>query len=146
MASQADISAERLPPHNGPWYHGSAERLEVLKTGGSASPILEIAAAFSHRPPEVGFETRHCGDVYSVIVRHSGKLPGYLYRVRVDDPARDLRPHPKAGQPIGWEMLTTRPLALEFVRELPLAEEYRGSYSLPGLVRNDDDDEDGCGH
>ena len=146
MVSQADISAERLPPHNGPWYHGSPERLEVLKTGGLASPILEIAAAFSHKPTELGFETRQCGDAYSVMVQHNGKLPGYLYLVRVADSSRDLRVHPGAGQPIGWEMLATRPLALEFVRELPLKAEYRGTYSIAGLVRMDDGDQDDCGH
>ena len=146
MANADDSGGEKLPPHSGPWYHGSPERLDVLRTGGSASPMCEIAAAFSHRPSQLSFDTRERGDTYSVIVRHNGKLPGYLYRVQVGNPASDLRVHPGAGNPIGWEMLTTRPLALEFIRELPLKAEYRGTYSIEGLVRKDNGDKDDRGH
>jgi len=33
-----------------PWYHGSQERIMILRIGGSITPNPVVARAFSHRP------------------------------------------------------------------------------------------------
>lgn len=113
------------PPirHNPPprWFHGSPARIETLKSGSTVTPILELAKAFSHKPPRVEILIEdHDGDG-RVTIRHNGRFDGYLYEVLVADPKTDLRQHPTSGFHPGEEMLTTRVLPLRFIELLPLA-------------------------
>lgn len=101
------------------WFHGSPLRLEVLQEGSTVTPVLELAEAFSHKPPRVGWSVVDYGSDRWVTIEHNGEKDGYLYRVVVDDPEADLYQHPTSVCSPGEEMLTKRDLHLEFIREHP---------------------------
>lgn len=107
------------------WFHGSPLRLDVLAEGSTVTPIVELAEAFSHKPPNLEWNIIHEDGERWVVIDHNGELDGYLFRVIVDDPESDLYQHPTTVFAPGEEMLTKRPLRLEFVRELPLDAENR---------------------
>lgn len=102
------------------WFHGSPLRLDVLQEGSTVTPVLELAEAFSHKPPRVGWTVVDHGSDRWVTVEHNGEQDGYLYRVVLDDPDEDLYQHPTSVCSPGEEMLTRRDLRLESLRELPL--------------------------
>ena len=109
----------KLDPHT-EWYHGSPQRLQTLTPGSTVTPVLELAKAFAHKPTNVNIQIRENESGRTVTIGHDGELDGYLYRVVVADPAKDLRPHPQSTSAPGEEMLTTRELAVEFLEELPI--------------------------
>ncbi|HZU13761.1 MAG TPA: hypothetical protein VFB58_13050 [Chloroflexota bacterium] len=96
------------------WYHGSPERLTVLLPGSTISQDRELAEAFAHRPTIVSDSRQEGGPL-----EHNGTTPGFLYRVDewVDD--GDVQPVPESTMP-GNEWLTTRPLRVTCIRELPV--------------------------
>ena len=96
------------------WYHGSPSRLEMLAAGSTVTPVIALAKAFSHKPPNVDIQIRdntNTGE-HSVTIEHDGSLPGYLYKVAVSDPSAELRQHPGSGSAPGEEMLTELDLPL----------------------------------
>ena len=117
-----------LQPHTR-WYHGSPNRLTVLREGSTATPVRELAKAFSHKPRTLNVDIPDGVPLGERVVRisHDGTRPGYLHVVGVSDPAKDLRQHPGSGFALGEEMLTTRELPLEVIEEAPLVPEYEHS-------------------
>lgn len=111
-----------LGPHTA-WYHGSALQLETLRAGSTVTPVMELARAFSHRPTTVNITIRDGGAGHRVIIQHDGKKHEYLYKVLVDDPAKDLRQHPGSGCAPGEEIPTTRDLLLPLAEGVPLDDE-----------------------
>ena len=102
------------------WFHGSPHKLTVLRKGSTTTPIMELAMAFSHNPKEVSIETWTTRTGRRFRIKHKGDKDGYLYRVKVTKPKRDLEQHPGSTLAPGEEMLTTRELALDLVKELPM--------------------------
>jgi hypothetical protein len=103
---------------SGAWYHGSPERLEVLREGSTVTRCRPIAEAFSHRPSCVGIGESDRG----VDVCHNGTALGYLYTVE-EVQEEDVRPHPNSAFPGGgMEWLTTRALPLRLIGEVSLGE------------------------
>jgi hypothetical protein len=81
---------------------------------------MELAMAFSHNPGSVSIETWTTGTGRKYRIKHNGTQDGYLYRVMVDQPNSDLEQHPDSTLASGEEMLTTRELELELLRDLPI--------------------------
>ena len=106
------------PPRR--WYHGSPRRLDRLAAGSTVTPVMELASAFSHKPRRLEFEIAEGDNRRRAEIRHDGTQPGYLFEVVVEDPEADLRQHPGSRLASGEELLTTRELALRFLRELPV--------------------------
>jgi hypothetical protein len=102
------------------WFHGSPLRLEAVAPGSTVTPVRELACVFAHKPSYVSIEVRERDGEREVAIDHDGARPGYLYRVVVSDPPTDLKQHPTSGFAPGEEMLTTRPLPLELICELPV--------------------------
>ena len=108
------------------WYHGSPRHLEVLLSGSTVTPIPTYARAMSHKPTKLEVQVRVDTDrgERRVTFSQNGTQDGFLYKVLVDDPSRDLRQHPGSSGAAGEEVLTTRDLPLEFVEELPVRASY----------------------
>lgn len=105
------------------WFHGSPTRLENLRAGSTITPVRELAEALAHKPSNVSISVKTENGATQFIAEHDGRLNGYLYRVLVDDPEADLRPHPEsAGTPFE-EMFITRDLPVELVERLTLDDE-----------------------
>ncbi len=104
------------------WFHGSPQRLEVLRAGSTVTPVVELARAFSHKPTLLAFDVAERDDQRTATIEHNGTAHGHLHRVVVADPAADLRQHPTSAFAPGEEMLTTRDLPLEFLAEVPVEE------------------------
>jgi len=115
-----------LAPHE-TWYHGSPERLAVLRVGSTVTPVVALAKAFAHKPSNASIQLRDNTETGErcVVISHDGNRAGYLYRVMVADPAGDLEPHPQSTAAAGEEMLTRRELPVTLIEELPLRREYR---------------------
>ena len=108
------------------WFHGSPQKLHTLLTGSTITPVKTLARAFSHKPEILSFEVAEKSSIGKrcCTIKHDGVKHGYLYRVMVEDPSIDIIQHPESNAAQGDEMLTTRPLKLEFLEELPLQQEY----------------------
>ena len=119
MSEKEQAPPITLKPHS-EWYHGSPERLQILATGSTITPVVELARAFAHKPTNVNVQIRENESGRTVTIDHDGQLDGYLYRVVVNDPAKNLRPHPESMSAPGEEVLTTRELPVEFLEELPI--------------------------
>jgi len=61
--------------YSAPWYHGSPEKLTVLRKGSWVTQFKELAKAFSHKPSLISF-----GDDNRT-VKHNGQQPGFLYMI-----------------------------------------------------------------
>jgi len=97
--------------YSAPWYHGSPERLTVLKSGSWVTQFKELAKAFSHKPSLISM-----GDDCD-LVRHNGQLIGYLYTLAEPVGADDVCYLRDTAQ-THWQ--TQRDLPLGLVGELPL--------------------------
>ena len=107
---------ERATLDDGAWFHGSPERLSVLRVGSTVTRSRPIAEAFSHRPTCLGYSLEAQGPQLC----HNGALPGYLYVIAEEVAEADLHPHPNSSFPGGGvEWLTDRPLRLEMIGEVP---------------------------
>lgn len=91
------------------WYHGSQEKLIMLRVGSSITKNKELARAFSHRPSKVWVDD-------DGKIKHNGTEKGYLYII--DEPIRegDLKVHEVCTEDDPWELITTRELRL---KEIP---------------------------
>ena len=100
-----------LCDYNAPWYHGSPERLEVLRKGSWVTQFIELAKAFSHRPTSISLDD-DCRTV-----KHNGSLPGLLYEV-----AEEIGPDDVSylRDTAGTHWQTQRDLQLRLVAELPI--------------------------
>ena len=108
------------------WFHGSPRKLVSLRAGSTVTPVLALAKAFSHKPDSLEIQVRKNTDSGQrhIEIKHNGTKPGYLYRVVVGEPSRDLKQHPGATGATGEEMLTTRELVLTFIDSLPVRSTY----------------------
>jgi len=101
---------------DGAWFHGSPERLEVLRAGSTITRSRPVAEAFSHKPFCLSVDESQ----RPLEICHNGTLPGYLYVVEEVTEA-DLHPHPDSAFPGGdLEWLTDRPLRLRLVAGVPI--------------------------
>jgi len=96
----------------GNWYHGSAEKFDILREGSTITQWKELAEAFSHQPTELSYEDD--GSIH-----HNGIEKGYLFIV--DEPVQfgaDIYPHSRTTMEQGAEFLTKRPLKVRLMQEL----------------------------
>ncbi len=114
------------------WFHGSPQKLISVLPGSTVTPIMLLARAFSHKPKLISIDVTE-NDVSGkrcFSITHDGKKHGYLHKVIIESPETDLIQHPDSKGASGEEMLTTRPLPLEFIEEVPLQEKYEFSEDL----------------
>jgi hypothetical protein len=107
LRTDADPASNRVAH----WYHGSPQELTSIRAGSTITQDRELARIFSHKPPLVsqGYE----GDDRQV--KHSGVLPGFLYRIAEPLTQADIRPHPETTMGPGQEWLTNRELRVEMI-------------------------------
>jgi hypothetical protein len=91
-----------------PWYHGSAVRLTILRTGSTITQKRALARVFSHKPTIVSVSDE--GEI-----KHNGNQMGYLYLVDEKIKPADVIPHPRTTMATGDEWLTQRELRLQFL-------------------------------
>ena len=58
-------------------------------------------------------------------LRHTGTVPGYLYRIAEPVAAEDVYPHPRSSMPPGAEWLTRRALRLALIGPTVVRDEER---------------------
>lgn len=92
------------------WFHGSQQRITVLRAGSSITQEIAIARIFSHRPSLVS----QFGDGR---IKHDGSTPGYLYIVDEPITQDDMYPHPHPINSSKWEWLTRRELRLRLIAQ-----------------------------
>lgn len=97
--------------YTAPWYHGSPERLSVLRKGSWVTQFREVAKAFSHKPTLMAL-----GDD-CIAVKHDGKVPGFLYVVSEPLGHQDVTYLRNTAQ-THWQ--TERDLQIRLVAELPI--------------------------
>ena len=123
-------------PNDETWYHGSPLQLAILRAGSTITRDRDLARVFSHKPPIVS-RSDDGG------LRHTGTVPGYLYRIAEPLGSDDVTPHPRTTMQPGLEWLTRRELRLtligptevrekEFLTEAQVAELRRRLESLRG--------------
>jgi hypothetical protein len=105
-------------PDNQTWYHGSPYKLTSIRAGSTITQDRDLARVFSHKPPIVSM-----GD--DGTLRHTGTLPGYLYRIDEPVAPEDVTPHPRSSMPPGAEWLTRRALRLALLDPTEVREEER---------------------
>ena len=94
------------------WFHGSPEKLTVLRKGSWVTPFKELAKAFSHKPTCISIS-----DDDFRYVRHDGKIVGNLYVISEPLSIGDLQ-ELKGTDQSHWE--TTRELTITFLSDVPL--------------------------
>ena len=99
-----------------PWYHGSQQKLTVLRTGSSISQNRMIARFFSHRPQIVS-------QYDDGSIKHDGTTSGFLFIIDEEISAEDVYPHPHPVNASYWEWLTTRELKIRLIEETVVHEE-----------------------
>ena len=97
---------------NQPWYHGSPARLSSLRAGSTITQDRDLARIFSHKPEFVVQDEDKQGNR---ILKHSGKMPGYLYRIIEPIGPDAVYPHPHTAMQPGQEWLTTREVRVELI-------------------------------
>jgi 2'-5' RNA ligase len=98
------------------WYHGSPLELTSLREGSTITQDRHLAEVFSHKPAMV------CIDDDGSI-KHTGRLPGFLYRIAEPVAPEDAYAHPRTTMPPGKEWLTRRELKLELLGPTTVHEE-----------------------
>ena len=102
-----------------PWFHGSPQVLDTLLAGSTITQNEHLARVFSHKPEIVSLDE----DSEIFCVRHTGRLPGLLYRIDETIGPADVYPHPRSSMPAGLEWLTRRPLRLRLLGPVEIVEE-----------------------
>ena len=98
---------------DGIWYHGSDRVFTVLRANSTVTQWRELAEAFSHRPTRLSYDDGGA-------IRHNGTAEGILYVLdEAVSVGIDLVPHPRTTMDENAEFLTTRPLKVKMIRELP---------------------------
>ena len=100
------------------WYHGSQQKLTILRVGSSITQNRNVAKGFSHSPSLL---TQSEGGT----VKHDGVIPGYLYTVADEIGPDDVYPHPHPVNATRWEWLTNRALKLELIEQTVVTDEER---------------------
>lgn len=100
--------------YNAPWYHGTPERLDILRKGSWVTQFGEIAKAFSHRPSRISIEDDECRGV-----KHNGVLPGLLYVISEEIGPDDVC---YLANTAGTHWQTQRDLQVTLVAELPVGD------------------------
>ena len=95
------------------WYHGSPAVLVSLVLGSTITQDEDLAMVFSHKPAVVSQWEDTSGKKR---LKHTGKQPGYLYRIAEDVLPEDVCPHPRTAMEPGQEWLTCRELRVELIR------------------------------
>jgi hypothetical protein len=95
-----------------PWYHGSPAALLELQPGSTITQDHDLARIFSHKPPLV---SQAVADDGQRIIKHSGILSGFLYRVVEPVEESDVVPVPNSTMGAGQEWYTTRPLRIQCI-------------------------------
>jgi hypothetical protein len=102
------------------WYHGSPVKLSKLRSGSTISSNRELARIFSHKPSLVVQDYDSEG---RMLIKHSGRQAGWLYRIAELLQPKDLLPHPRSSMEAGQEWLTCRELALELLEATTIVPE-----------------------
>ena len=97
--------------YSAPWYHGSPEKLTVLRKGSWVTQFKEMAKGFSHRPSLMSTG----GDCQAV--KHNGQLIGFLYVVS-DTFCPDDVSYLRNTEQTHWQ--TQRDLRIRRVAQLPV--------------------------
>ena len=105
--------------HNQPYYHGSPLQLHVLHAGSTITQDQELARVFSHKPSLV---SQGYGESGKRTFKHSGEIPGFLYRVIEPIGPQDIYPHPRTTMGPGQEWLTNRELQVELISRTEVIE------------------------
>ncbi len=92
----------------GIWYHGSPLCLITLLKDSTITRDRHLAEVFSHKPEIVSVDD-------DGTIKHSGTVPGYLYRIAEHVEPGDVYPHPNSSMGPDLEWLTTRELRLELI-------------------------------
>ncbi|MCD4709111.1 MAG: hypothetical protein K8S62_15420 [Candidatus Sabulitectum sp.] len=110
----------------GEWYHGSPERLSIIRPGSTITRNRTLAMAFSHKPNHVCIEVmvNEESGLRAITLKQDGTRKGYLYHVIPDNSETDTREDPESVMFPGDEVLTTRELRVELLEEVPLRDEY----------------------
>lgn len=102
------------------WFHGSPERLHSIRVGSTITRERGLARVFSHKPSIVSQDHDGSG---GLILRHTGRMPGFLYRIAEQVGAQDVDPHPTTTLSPGQEWLTRRELRVELLEATAVVEE-----------------------
>lgn len=102
----------KSPNPNTPWYHGSPLPLTELRAGSTITQNRDLARVFSHKPAIVSQDVDEHG---ARTIKHTGRRPGFLYRIAEELHDGDVVPHPATTMEPGQEWLTTRALRLELI-------------------------------
>lgn len=94
-----------------PWYHGSPEKLTVLRKGSWVTQFKELAKAFSHKPSRISSR-----DDFGT-VSHDGQCRGFLYEVAEAVSPSDVS---YLGNTAQTHWRTERDLPVRLVAELPV--------------------------
>jgi hypothetical protein len=70
------------------WYHGSPYELTSLRAGSTITQDRHLAEVFSHKPAIVCINDDGS-------IKHTGQLPGFLYRVAEPVAPEDAYAHPR---------------------------------------------------
>ncbi len=100
------------------WYHGSPLELTAIRAGSTITHDRDLARVFSHNPPIVSMEDDGA-------IRHTGTLPGYLYRIAEPVGAEDVYAHSNSSMPPGAEWLTRRELRVALIGPTEVREKER---------------------
>ncbi len=124
-----------------PWYHGSPLELTILRVGSTVTQRRDLARVFSHKPAMVCIEN-------DGRLRHTGKLPGYLYEIAEPVGPEDVVPHPRTTMGPGDEWLIARELRVRLVEATAVRTEETLSEDDILAYRSDGDEASGgssCG-
>jgi hypothetical protein len=100
------------------WYHGSPYELITIRAGSTITQDRDLARVFSHKPPVVSMDDDGS-------LRHTGTVPGYLYRIAEPVGTEDVYPHPQSSMPPGAEWLTRRELCVTLLGPTEVRDEER---------------------
>jgi hypothetical protein len=98
--------------HGRPYYHGSPQELSVIREGSTITQDKELARVFSHKPSMV---SQGFGESGTRSIKHTGRSPGYLYRISEVVGPEDIYPHPTTSMEPGQEWLTRKDLTVELI-------------------------------
>jgi hypothetical protein len=107
------------------WYHGSPDKLIVLKAGSSITPFMEVAKAYSHKPERLELSVVEDTEKIQihVEVKHDGRRPGFIYQVMIADLEELRKPDENLG-PLGEEMVTKREMPLMLIEKTEVRDTY----------------------
>ena len=97
--------------YSAPWFHGSPQKLTILRKDSWVTQFKELAKAFSHKPSLISLEDD------KQRVKHNGQEPGFLYQVSEAVSPEEVSYLPHTSQ-THWQ--SQRDLRVQLVAELPV--------------------------